>query len=64
MGSCFAAAQLFHVHGVPISWFLVFDFTKNIKQLSDGIPGILNLLCTFLPKIITVWHNFAKLLYQ
>jgi len=35
-----AAAQLFHVHDASISWFSVFDFTKNVKQASDDIPGI------------------------
>ena len=39
------------------SWFSVFNFTKNIKQ-----AGIL--VCVFMPKLIIVLHNIAKLLYQ
>jgi len=41
-----------------ISWLSVFDFTKTVKQAGDRIFSRASM-----PKIITVWHNFAKLLY-
>jgi len=31
----------------------------NMNQAGGGI-----LVCIFVPKIIIVWHNFAKLLYH
>jgi len=44
-----------------MSWFSVFWILQ--KNYQTGRRWDI-LMCIYMPKIITVWHNFAESLYQ